>query len=128
MRRGAAPTRRRLEVGDTLVEPGDALYLLLDGVLAVEIDGEEIAEIGPRASTAAQDRIVWAARNAAANPARYAASASSPALSRIGPTPRHGRSRARVPMRHASLSFTRVLLPADIQADASRVSSYRHRR
>jgi CRP-like cAMP-binding protein len=28
---------------------GDELYLLLDGVLAVEVDGEEIAEIGPGA-------------------------------------------------------------------------------
>ena len=50
MQRRAVPTRRRLEAGDTLVEqgePGDELYLLLDGVLAVEVDGEEIAEIGP---------------------------------------------------------------------------------
>ena len=29
--------------------PGDELYLVLDGVLAVEIDGEEVAEIGPGA-------------------------------------------------------------------------------
>jgi hypothetical protein len=47
-----APERRRLAEGDTLVEQGDAdtdLYLLLDGVLAVEVDGEEVAEIGPGA-------------------------------------------------------------------------------
>lgn len=46
------PTRRRVEGGDALVEqgePGDELYLLLDGVLAVEVDGEEVAEIGPGA-------------------------------------------------------------------------------
>lgn len=52
MQRGTVPTRRRLKPGDTLVEegePGDELYLLLDGVLAVEVDGEEIAEIGPGA-------------------------------------------------------------------------------
>ena len=30
-------------------EPGEELYLLLDGVLAVELDGEEIAEVGPGA-------------------------------------------------------------------------------
>lgn len=52
MQRGAVPTRRRVEGGDALVEqgePGDELYLLLDGVLAVEVDGEEVAEIGPGA-------------------------------------------------------------------------------
>jgi hypothetical protein len=42
--------RRKLSEGETLVEqgaPGDDLYLLLDGVLAVEVDGEQIAEMGP---------------------------------------------------------------------------------
>jgi hypothetical protein len=46
------PERRSLDTGETLVEqgaPGDELYLVLDGVLAVEIDGEEVAEIGPGA-------------------------------------------------------------------------------
>ena len=44
--------RHTLEPGDTLVEqgePGDELYLVLDGVLAVIIDGDEVAEIGPGA-------------------------------------------------------------------------------
>ena len=48
----AIPDRRALEPGETLVEqgaPGDELYLVLDGVLAVEIDGDEVAEIGPGA-------------------------------------------------------------------------------
>ncbi len=52
MQGGAAPKRTRLEPGETLVEqgdPGDELYLLLDGVLAVEVDGEEVAEVGPGA-------------------------------------------------------------------------------
>jgi hypothetical protein len=52
MRKGATSKPRRLEVDDTLVEQGDdgnELYLLLDGVLAVEIDGETVAEIGPGA-------------------------------------------------------------------------------
>jgi mannose-6-phosphate isomerase-like protein (cupin superfamily) len=43
---------RMLEPGETLVEqgaPGDELYLVLDGVLVVEFDGEEVAEIGPGA-------------------------------------------------------------------------------
>jgi hypothetical protein len=46
------PDRRALEPGETLVEqgaPGDELYLVLDGVLAVEVDGDEVAEIGPGA-------------------------------------------------------------------------------
>ena len=44
--------RRTLEVDETLVEqgePGDELYLLLDGVLVAEVDGDEVAEIGPGA-------------------------------------------------------------------------------
>jgi hypothetical protein len=46
------PERRTLDASETLVEqgaPGDELYLVLDGVLAVEIDGDEVAEIGPGA-------------------------------------------------------------------------------
>ena len=42
--------RKRLEADEALVEQGDAaseLYLLLDGVLAVEVDGETVAELGP---------------------------------------------------------------------------------
>jgi hypothetical protein len=44
--------RRSLSMGDTLVEQGDSgseLFLLLDGMLGVEVDGEEVAEIGPGA-------------------------------------------------------------------------------
>ena len=46
------PERRMLEPDETLVEqgaPGDELYLVLDGVLAVDVDGEDVAEIGPGA-------------------------------------------------------------------------------
>jgi cyclic nucleotide-binding protein len=42
--------RRTLGEGEVLVEqgsPGDDLYLLLDGVLGVEVDGEQVAEMGP---------------------------------------------------------------------------------
>ena len=52
MQSGGVPKRRSLEAGETLVaqgEAGDELYLLLDGVLAVEVDGAEVAEIGPGA-------------------------------------------------------------------------------
>ena len=49
--------RRTLEPGETLVEqgaPGDELYLVLDGVLAVEINGEAVAEIGLARSSASR--------------------------------------------------------------------------
>jgi hypothetical protein len=52
MRQGAASKPRRLEVDETLTEqgaPGDELYLVLDGVLAAEIDGETVAQVGPGA-------------------------------------------------------------------------------
>lgn len=42
--------RRRLEEGQTLVEQGEAgrdVFLLLDGILSVEVDGEAVAELGP---------------------------------------------------------------------------------
>jgi hypothetical protein len=44
--------RRKLKRDERLVEqgdPGDELYLLLDGVLAAVVDGEEIAQVGPGA-------------------------------------------------------------------------------
>jgi Cyclic nucleotide-binding domain len=46
---GAKPQRRRLAPGEPLVEQGEAgtdMFILLDGVLQVEIDGETVAEIG----------------------------------------------------------------------------------
>jgi hypothetical protein len=52
LKSGAAPERRRLKPGQTLVqqgEPGRELYLLLDGVLTVEVDGEPVVEVGPGA-------------------------------------------------------------------------------
>jgi hypothetical protein len=48
----ALSERRTLEIDETLVEQGersDELFLLLDGVLVVEVDGKEVAEIGPGA-------------------------------------------------------------------------------
>jgi len=52
MQGGASPKRRRLDIDETLVEQGDQgddLFLLLDGILVTEVDGEELAEIGPGA-------------------------------------------------------------------------------
>jgi hypothetical protein len=46
---GAKLTRRRVARGETLVEqgkPGQDLFVLLDGVLDVEIDGEVVAQVG----------------------------------------------------------------------------------
>ena len=47
---GAKPEIRSIKEGDYLVhqgDPGDSLFLLLDGVLSVSMDGETIAEVGP---------------------------------------------------------------------------------
>lgn len=44
--------RRELAAGETLVEqdePGTSMFLILDGMLDVEVDGEVVAEIGPGA-------------------------------------------------------------------------------
>ncbi len=44
--------RRRIAPGQVLVRQGDSgdeLYLLLGGVLAVDVDGEVVAEVGPGA-------------------------------------------------------------------------------
>lgn len=52
MRSGARPRIEPLRAGETLVEqgaPGDSIFLLLDGVLDVEVDGERVAEVGPGA-------------------------------------------------------------------------------
>lgn len=52
MRSGAKPVVRKVKEGATLTEqgePGDEVFLLLDGVLAVEVDGEAIATVGPGA-------------------------------------------------------------------------------
>jgi hypothetical protein len=52
MRSGAKPKIRSLKTGACLCEQGDEgdeLYLLLDGVLSVEVDGTAVAEMGPGA-------------------------------------------------------------------------------
>jgi hypothetical protein len=44
--------RRRLEAGETFVEQGETgeeLFLLLDGVVDVEVDGETVGQVGPGA-------------------------------------------------------------------------------
>jgi len=52
MRGDKKPDIRRVKEGKTLVQQGsasDELYLLLNGVLVVEVDGEKLAELGPGA-------------------------------------------------------------------------------
>jgi hypothetical protein len=52
MRGDAKPKIKKLRKGKALTkqgEPGDEVFLLLDGVLAVEVDGKSLAELGPGA-------------------------------------------------------------------------------
>ena len=52
MKGGGKPKRVKIGEGETLFEqgsPGSELFLLLDGVLSVEVDGETVAELGPGA-------------------------------------------------------------------------------
>jgi hypothetical protein len=52
MRGGEKPKVRKLKEGQVLVEQGQLgreLYLILDGVLAVEVDGESLGDLGPGA-------------------------------------------------------------------------------
>jgi len=52
MREGKELERRTLEQGDALVkegEEGGELFLLLDGVVDIEVNGDPVAEIGPGA-------------------------------------------------------------------------------
>jgi len=49
---GRSPTLERLEAGQVLVrqgDPGDELFLLLDGLLSVEVDGTAVTEVAPGA-------------------------------------------------------------------------------
>ncbi len=49
---GGKPKIRSLKAGETLVAQGDhssEVYLILDGMFVVEVDGKEVAEIGPGA-------------------------------------------------------------------------------
>jgi hypothetical protein len=50
MRAGERPELRRLAAGEMLTrqgDPGTELFLLLDGVVVVEVDGRMLAELGP---------------------------------------------------------------------------------
>jgi len=52
MRGGTKPAVRKLATGAALTEqgqPGDDIYLLLDGMLSVWVDGTQVGELGPGA-------------------------------------------------------------------------------
>jgi hypothetical protein len=52
MHGGTKPKIRRLDAGERLVtqgEPGTDVYLILDGMFSVEVDGTTVAELGPGA-------------------------------------------------------------------------------
>jgi Cyclic nucleotide-binding domain len=52
LRGGAKPKTQTVDAGDTLTTQGEAatdIYVVMDGMFAVEIDGEGVAEIGPGA-------------------------------------------------------------------------------
>jgi hypothetical protein len=52
MHGGAKPEIRTLKEGATLVQQGEAgtdVFLILDGMFVVEVDGKEVAEVGPGA-------------------------------------------------------------------------------
>ena len=49
---GQKPRIRTIPAGTTLLEqgaPGTDVFLILDGIFVVEVDGEQVAEIGPGA-------------------------------------------------------------------------------
>jgi hypothetical protein len=78
MRSGTKLERRKLKEGELLVQQGGEgreLYLLLDGVLDVEVDGHEVAEIGPGALLGERALLEGGKRTAtlrATTPARVA--------------------------------------------------------
>jgi Cyclic nucleotide-binding domain len=67
MHGAAKPRIARLEAGDVLVrqgEPGADIYLVLDGVIRVEHDGERLAECGPGAMLGERAHLEGGARTA----------------------------------------------------------------
>ncbi|HEV3402052.1 MAG TPA: cyclic nucleotide-binding domain-containing protein [Acidimicrobiales bacterium] len=82
MQAGTRPKIKKLHEDRTLVEqgdPGDSLFLLLDGVLAVEVDGARLAEVGPGAILGERALLEGGTRTAtlrAVTPAKVAVAAA----------------------------------------------------
>jgi Cyclic nucleotide-binding domain len=67
MRSDATSKPRQLGVDETLTEQGeqgDGIYLLLDGILGVEVDGETVAQVGPGAVLGARALLEGGRRSA----------------------------------------------------------------
>jgi hypothetical protein len=82
LRSGARMPRRRLEAGETLIRQGDEgteMYLLLGGVLDVEIDGETVAELGVGALVGEMAFLEGGTRTATVRAATFARVAVVPA-------------------------------------------------
>jgi hypothetical protein len=82
LRSGDRMPRRRLEAGETLVRQGDEgteMYLLLGGVLDVEIDGEVVAELGVGAIVGEMAFLEGGTRTATIRAATFARVAVVPA-------------------------------------------------
>lgn len=82
MRHNRKPDVRRVPAGANVTrqgEPGDELFLLLDGVLAVEVDGQRLAEVGPGAVLGERALLEGGTRTStlvAVTPARLAVASS----------------------------------------------------
>jgi hypothetical protein len=67
MHGGAKPTIHSISEGDTLVRQGESgtdVFLILDGIFVVEVDGEPVAEIGPGAVVGERAALVDGKRTA----------------------------------------------------------------
>jgi hypothetical protein len=67
MRGGAKPAIRAIRDGETLVRQGEAgteVFLILDGIFVVEVDGKPVAEIGPGAVVGERSGLLNGARTA----------------------------------------------------------------
>ena len=86
MRGAAKPEIRQIKAGKALTEQGaagDDLFLLLDGVLVVEVDGAEVAEVGPGAVLGERAVLEGGARTStlrARTACRVAAVPSTPSI------------------------------------------------
>jgi cyclic nucleotide-binding protein len=67
MHAGEKPDIRTIEPGDALMTQGEAgtqVYLILDGMFVVEVDGREVAEIGPGAVVGERAALAGGVRTA----------------------------------------------------------------
>ncbi len=80
MRGNAKPTIRSLAEGEALVtqgEPGTDVFLILDGIFVVEVDGEPVVEIGPGAVVGERAALEGGGRRTATLTARTRARVAS---------------------------------------------------